>query len=102
MNRLLRKLIDHFKGPPGRKQYFDEDLDQEQWDLLEAAAQLQVTEFKLFELAYRDWYGHPARQQAIEVCFRNYMFNRIIPIGPIIDWDAPHGRDEVFPVAKSA
>lgn len=80
VKRLLAKLIDYFKGSPGRRQYFDEDLDREQFDLLEAAAQLQVTEFKLFELAYRDWYGHPPKHQVIEVYFRNYMFNRIIPV----------------------
>ncbi|MEC7764607.1 MAG: glutathione S-transferase family protein [Pseudomonadota bacterium] len=28
--------------------------------------------------------------------------HRIIPVGPIIDWDAPHGRDRAFAVAKSA
>jgi putative glutathione S-transferase len=28
--------------------------------------------------------------------------HRIIPVGPVIDWDAPHGRDKVAPVAKSA
>jgi len=81
---FIRKVIDFFAGcfrvSPERQQYFDEDLDREQWDLLEAAAELQVTEFKLFELAYRDWYGHPPKPQVIEVFFRNYMFNRIIPV----------------------
>lgn len=80
----LQKVIDavsgYFKSAPGRRQYFDENMDREQWDLLEASAQLQVTEFRIFELSYKQWYGAAPKARVIEVYFRNYMFNRIIPV----------------------
>ena len=61
------------------KQYFDEDLKQDSLDLLEASAVLEVKEFKLFELAYREWYGKKPLSQVIEAHFSNYMFHNIIP-----------------------
>lgn len=61
------------------RQYFDEDLKQDSLDLLKAAAALEVTEFKLFELAYREWYGRKPLPRVIEVHFSNYMFNNVIP-----------------------
>ena len=61
------------------RQYFDEDLKQDSLDLLEAAAALEVKEFKLFELAYRQWYGKKPLPHVIEAHFSNYMFNKIIP-----------------------
>lgn len=80
MHYLIRKLLNCFKIPQGRRQYFDEDLAREQWDLLESAALLQVTEFRIFELAYKDWYGAAAKHQVVEAHFRNYMFNQIVPV----------------------
>lgn len=79
VNALVRRLVDYFRIPPDRHQYFDENVDAEQWDLLEAAALLQVTEFKVFELAYKEWYGVAPKPRVIEVHFRNYMFNQLIP-----------------------
>ena len=61
------------------KQYFDEDLQQDSLDLLEASAVLEVKEFKLFELAYRQWYGKKPLSHVIEAHFSNYMFHNIIP-----------------------
>ena len=63
----------------GDKQYFDEDLKQDSLDLLEAAAALEVREFKLFELSYREWYGKQPLSHVIEAHFSNYMFNGVIP-----------------------
>lgn len=77
--RLLGKLTDCFKPSADRHQYFDERLASEQWDLLEAAALLQVTEFRIFELAYKEWFGRRPRSHLIEKYFNNYMFNQIIP-----------------------
>jgi hypothetical protein len=61
------------------KQYFDEDLSQGSLDLLEAAAALEVKEFTLFELAYRNWYGRRPLTHVIEAHFSNYMFHSTIP-----------------------
>ncbi len=80
LRALFRKVADYFRLPPDRRQYFDEDVASDQWDLLESAALLQVTEFKVFELAYKAWYGVAARQAVIEVHFRNYMFRQVIPV----------------------
>lgn len=77
---LRHKLVDYFRIPPDRRQYFDEDVARDQWDLLETAALLQVTEFKVFELAYKEWYGAAGKQRVIEAHFRNYMFNQAIPV----------------------
>jgi len=77
---LIEKFTSHFRVSRGRQQYFDEDIDPELWDLLEASALLQVTEFKVFELAYKDWFGTMPRPYIIEPHFNNYMFNRIIPV----------------------
>jgi len=77
--KLLGKLSEYFSPAPGRLQYFDENLAADQWDLQEAAALLQVTEFRIFELAYKEWYGHKPRHYVIETHFNNYMFNQVIP-----------------------
>ena len=61
------------------RQYFDEDLKQDSLDLLEAAAALEVKEYKLFELAYREWYGKKPLSRVIEAHFSNYMFHKVIP-----------------------
>lgn len=76
---LIHKLVDYFRIPPDRHQYFDEDVATDQWDLLEAAALLQVTEFRVFELAYKEWYGAAPKPRVVELHFRNYMFSRVIP-----------------------
>lgn len=79
VHALIRRLVDYFRIPPDRHQYFDENVAADQWDLLEAAALLQITEFKVFELAYKEWYGVVPKPRVIEVHFRNYMFNQLIP-----------------------
>jgi len=79
IRKLVAALIGHLKPTRGRRQYFDENLAREHWDLLEAAALLQVTEFRVFEMAYKDWYGAAARQYVIETHFRDYMFQQIVP-----------------------
>lgn len=83
LSGLIQKLVGAFTGhrnpARGRRQHFDENLAREQWDLLEAAALLQVTEFRVFEMAYREWYGVRARQYLIEKHFRDYMFHRVVP-----------------------
>ena len=73
------RLLKSWAKTTQNRQYFDEDLKQDSLDLLEAAAALEVKEFKLFELAYRDWYGKKPLSQVIEVHFSNYMFNNVIP-----------------------
>ena len=73
------RLPDSWVKSVQNKQYFDEDLEQDSLDLLAAAAALEVKEFKLFELAYREWYGTRPLNHVIEAHFTNYMFHKIIP-----------------------
>jgi hypothetical protein len=47
--------------------------------VLDAAALLQITEFRLFELAYQLWYGRDASEKSIEQYFVPYMFRAVVP-----------------------
>ena len=73
---LFRSWIERSRE---RRHYFDEDLDKDLWDLLEASALLEIKEFALFELAYKDWYGRRPLPRVIETHFTNYMFHGVIP-----------------------
>ena len=61
------------------KQFFDEDLSKDSLDLLQASAALEIREYMLFELAYREWYGEKPLNHVIETHFSNYMFHQQIP-----------------------
>ena len=74
--RLVQDWLDRSRS---RRQYFDEDLEQELLDLLEVSALLEIKEFALFELAYKEWYGRAPLSRVIEAHFSNYMFHGIIP-----------------------
>ncbi len=63
-----------------RRQYFDEDIDPELWDLLQSSSLLEVKEFDIFELAYKDWFGHAPKPHVSEAHFSRYMFNKKIPV----------------------
>jgi hypothetical protein len=47
--------------------------------VLDAAALLQVTEFRLFQIAYRYWHGRDTSDHAIERHFISYMFWSVVP-----------------------
>jgi len=47
--------------------------------VLEASTFLDITEYHLFELAYRDWFGDDPAIYQVEPTFVNYMFNGVIP-----------------------
>lgn len=48
-------------------------------NVLDAAALLQVSEFCLFQLAYRHWHGRDTTEQSIERHFVPYMFRSVVP-----------------------
>lgn len=48
-------------------------------NVLDAAALLQVTEFCLFQLAYRHWHGRDTMERLIEQHFVSYMFWSVVP-----------------------
>ena len=47
--------------------------------VLDTAAVLDITEFDVFRLAYRDWYGRCAAPRTIERWFAAYMFEAAVP-----------------------
>jgi hypothetical protein len=46
---------------------------------MDAAALLEIREFDLFHLAWRNWSGHVAGDRAIEKHFVDYMFHQRVP-----------------------
>ena len=52
----------------------DDTVPQDTRDVLAASCLLQITEFRLFELAFERWFGRPAREGELEACFARYMF----------------------------
>ncbi|MFQ5995183.1 MAG: hypothetical protein ACE5K1_08800 [Acidiferrobacterales bacterium] len=49
-------------------------------DVLDAAALLEVTEFRLFKIAYQFWHGRDASDHSIEQFFVPYMFRSVVPL----------------------
>ena len=77
MNGLLRTLIKP-----------DWDDDPKRSEILDAANLLQVGEFQLVQLAYKDWYREELPEDKIDKIFGEYMFKKIIPI-----WATFYARD---------
>ena len=67
MNGLLRTLIKP-----------DWDDDPKRSEILDAANLLQVGEFQLVQLAYKDWYREELPEDKIDKIFGEYMFKKII------------------------
>ena len=62
-----------------RRQYFDEDIPEDVQATLDVSALLGVAEFRMFHIAYRQWYGHDAEEATIERYFIPYMFHDRVP-----------------------
>ncbi len=62
-----------------RKKYFDEDVPDDVQAVVGVSALLGVSEFRLFEIAYRFWYGRAADERTIERHFAPYMFGDVVP-----------------------
>lgn len=58
---------------------FDHHLPPDVVAVLDASAALEVTEFRLFEMAWRDWFGKSPQQAHMERCFADYMFGYRVP-----------------------
>ena len=48
--------------------------------VLYAASVLNVSEFRLFELAYEDWFGEPAREAFLEAVYMPYVVCGTTPV----------------------
>lgn len=62
-----------------RKRYFDENIPDDVQGVLDVAAILGISEFRLFEIAYRMWFGRSADEATIEGYFMPYMFHDVVP-----------------------
>ena len=60
-------------------EFFNRHLEPDIVAVLDASAALEVTEFRLFQLAFRDWYGSAARKEYLERQFAAYMFAKRVP-----------------------
>ncbi len=59
--------------------YDDDDIEQDTLDVLSASSILEITEFRLFELAYERWFGEPPPQEKLEPVYTLYMFRANAP-----------------------
>ena len=59
--------------------HIDDRLPAHIQAVLDTAALLDITEFRVFELAYVNWYGRKADARQIEPLFVDYMFNDAVP-----------------------
>jgi len=67
-------------GMRKRRLFFDErKMPGDVADVLEAAALLEVTEFELFRIAYRRWFGVDIRDRELERFYLPYMFKSRVP-----------------------
>lgn len=59
--------------------YDDDDIEQDTLDVLSASSILEITEFRLFELAYERWFGEPPLEEKMESVYTRYMFRANAP-----------------------
>lgn len=64
---------------PKPAEFFNRHVESDVVAVLDASAALDVTEFRLFQLAFKDWYGKPARAEFMERQFAAYMFAKRVP-----------------------
>ena len=77
MNGLLKTLIKP-----------DWDDSPKRSEIIEAANLIQIGEFQLIQLAYKDWYNENLPEDKINIIFNEYMVSGIIPI-----WVTYYARD---------
>jgi len=66
---------------PPEKRFFDEGrIPNDVWSVLRTASLLSVGEFRVFQIAYAQWYGEEGDEKMIERYFTGYMFNDIVPV----------------------
>lgn len=69
------------KTADDEKRFFDEGrIPSDVWSVLKTASVLSIGEFRVFQIAYEQWYGEEGEEKAIENHFTSYMFNDIVPI----------------------
>ena len=59
--------------------YFDENMPPDVQEVLDTSAVLEITEFEVFRIAHREWFGREAEDAEIETYFTRYMFREQVP-----------------------
>ena len=77
MNGLLKTLIKP-----------DWDDSPKRSEIIQAANLIQIGEFQLIQLAYKEWYNENLPEDKINIIFNEYMVSGIIPI-----WVTYYARD---------
>lgn len=57
----------------------DRRLDPRARQVIEAAAILEISEYELLAMAYREWYGRSPRREDLDALFGPYMFDGVTP-----------------------
>jgi len=65
--------------PCWMKLRLDKEIPADALAVANAAALLDITEFELFRLAHRDWFGRAATDRTIEGYFIPFMFRGVVP-----------------------
>lgn len=69
------------KSNAHNRRFFDEkNIPSEVWYVLRTASLLSVGEFRVFEIAYRQWFDETGDEKTIERFFTPYMFNDVVPM----------------------
>jgi len=59
---------------------YDDEVEPDERDVLSVSAILDITEFRVFELAYERWFGERGAEDVLERAFSRYMFNTVAPM----------------------
>jgi len=63
------------------KRFFDEKrIPTDVWQVLRTASLLAIPEFRVFEIAYKQWFGRGVNEQTIEQHYVGYMFDDDVPM----------------------
>lgn len=57
----------------------DRALDPRARQVIEAAAILEIPEYELLAMAFREWFGRAPRRQDLDALFGPYMFDGVTP-----------------------
>lgn len=57
----------------------DHPLDPRARQVVEAAAILEISEYELLAMAFREWFGRPPRREELDPLFGPYMFDGVTP-----------------------
>lgn len=85
MARIIHRLAERVSRYLGKEfaidadTYFNRKIPPDVLGVLDAASQLDATEFDVFRGAYREWFGREPADPEIEPYFAHYMYSETAP-----------------------